>query len=148
MKMGEYLLWETFAESFMSCQKMLRRPLPEVHAPGPTVFEFQNKNDAIILYTFRTISSNRTRILYTFSFPGDWKHVARHLRILKKNYALILYTFHTIELEFFTPSPFHGIHNSCSAQGSKGANTNPRRRNAQKARKKEDFSQMHTKQNR
>ncbi len=49
--------------------------------PSPTIFEFQNKNDAIILYTFCTILYNRARILYTLPFPGvaiqigGWKHV-------------------------------------------------------------------------
>ncbi len=38
--------------------------------PSPTIFKFQNKNDAIILNTFRTILYNRARILYTLLFSG------------------------------------------------------------------------------
>ncbi len=58
------------------------RDTHEVHTPSPTIFEFQNKNDAIIFYPFCIILYNRVRILYSLPFTGirnsnlgAWRHV-------------------------------------------------------------------------
>ncbi len=74
----------------------------EVHAPSATISKFQNKNGAIILYTFRTILSE-----LEFCTPSPspvfttqiWGLEARGPTIFEfqnKIGAIILYTFRTI----------------------------------------------------
>ncbi len=88
----------------------------EVHAPSHTIFEFQNKNHAIILYIFRTIElefcTPSTASVFTIKIWGLEAHGSCHLRIsgpggrqvLRHNFGHILFNFVQSSSNFIHPS--------------------------------------------